>query len=110
MSTSFKVVIIGGEGTGKTSLVRRIFNKQVNQNEEATVAVQQQDLRITLQSLNVSVNLEIYDLPGQERYMVLNRMYLRDTNAALIVYDSTNSESMQQAEAWMQELREAAPE
>ena len=42
--------------------------------------------------------------------MVLNRMYLRDTNAALIVYDSTRRESIEQAEAWVQELKETAPE
>ena len=42
--------------------------------------------------------------------MVLNRMYLRDTNAALIVYDTTNRQSMQEAETWMNELNETAPE
>ena len=42
--------------------------------------------------------------------MVLNRMYLRDTNAALIVYDVTKSDSLQAAEEWMQELKETAPE
>ena len=42
--------------------------------------------------------------------MVLNRMYLRDTNAALIVYDMTRRESMERAEAWIQELKETAPE
>ena len=42
--------------------------------------------------------------------MVLNRMYLRDTNAAVIVYDCTRSESMRHAEAWIEELKEAAPE
>ena len=52
----------------------------------------------------------MYDLPGSERLMTLNKMYLRDTNAALIVYDTTNRESIQQAEAWMQELKETAPE
>ena len=42
--------------------------------------------------------------------MILNRMYLRDTNAALIVYDVTRRESMEQAEQWIQELKETAPE
>ena len=37
-------------------------------------------------------------------------MYLRDTNAALIVYDVSNRESIERAEAWMQELKETAPE
>ena len=41
--------------------------------------------------------------------MVLNRMYLRDTNAALIVYDVTDPASLRMAEKWLQELREYAP-
>jgi len=63
-NNSFKVVIIGGESVGKTSIVKRIFGKQCSAHEEPTVAVQQQDLRITIQSLNAPVNLEIFDLPG----------------------------------------------
>ena len=110
MSNSFKVVIIGGESTGKTSIVRKIFRKQINPNEEPTVSVVGQDLGITIQSLNQEVNLELYDLPGQERYMVLNRMYLRDTNAAMVVYDITNRESLDQADTWINELREVAPD
>ena len=101
MSISFKVVIIGGESTGKTSMMKRIRRETVMPNEEPTVAVKSKDLRITLQSLNQDVNLELYDLPGADRYMILNRMYLRDTNAAIIVYDVSNRESMERAEAWM---------
>ena len=110
MSPSFKVVIVGAESSGKTSIVKRMFGRQVSAQEESTVSVECQDLSILIQSLNTKVNFELYDLPGSERYMVLNRMYLRDTNAALIVYDATNRDSMQAAEAWMQELRETAPE
>jgi small GTP-binding protein len=108
--SSFKVVIIGGETVGKTSLVKRILRNNVNPNEEPTVAVKAQDLKVTIQSLGTDVNLELYDLPGQERYMILNRMYLRDTNAAIIVYDVSNRESIQRAESWIQELKETAPE
>ena len=48
-------------------------------------------------------------MPGAEKFVVLNRMYLRDTNAALIVYDVDNAESMKQAETWVDELKEYAP-
>jgi GTPase SAR1 family protein len=36
--------------------------------------------------------------------MVLNRMYLRDTNAALIVYDVNEAKSLKDAEVWISEL------
>ena len=107
---SFKVVIIGGAQVGKTGLVRKMFKKNVDPNEESTVSVECKNLPVTIQSLSTEVNLEVYDLPGDERYMILNRMYLRDTNAALIVYDSTRRESMERAEAWIAELNETAPE
>ena len=38
-NNSFKVVIIGGESVGKTSIVKRIFGKQCSAHEEPTVAV-----------------------------------------------------------------------
>ena len=41
--------------------------------------------------------------------MVLNRMYLRDTNAALFVYDVTSPESLAKAEKWVAEIKEYAP-
>ena len=62
-----------------------------------------------LQTKDMEVQLELYDVPGNESFMVLNRMYLRDTNAALIVYDVTNPDSLRQAEKWYHELKEYAP-
>ena len=36
-------------------------------------------------------------------------MYLRDTNAALVVYDVNDSDSLKAAEKWIVELEETAP-
>ena len=41
--------------------------------------------------------------------MALNRMYVRDAHAAIIVYDVTNAESFEMAEKWVEEVKEAAP-
>jgi len=48
MSISFKVVIIGGEATGKTSLLKRIRRENVIPGEESTVAVKSKDVRISI--------------------------------------------------------------
>jgi len=39
MSNSFKIVIIGGQGSGKTSLVKKINHSNFDANEESTVGV-----------------------------------------------------------------------
>jgi len=41
--------------------------------------------------------------------MALNRMYIRDAHAAIVVYDITNENSLEQAEKWIEEIKEAAP-
>ena len=48
MSNSFKIVIIGGESVGKTGLVRKMFKKSVDPNEESTVSVVGQNLSVMI--------------------------------------------------------------
>lgn len=55
------------------------------------------------------MDLTVFDLPGKEMHMGLNRMYLRDTNAALIVFDKTNKQSLEKAEEWIYELDQSGP-
>ena len=38
-SNSFKLVVIGADSVGKTCLVRKMFKKQIDTNEEPTVSV-----------------------------------------------------------------------
>ena len=50
-----------------------------------------------------------FDLPGQDQFLPLNRMYLRDANIALIVYDVTDPESLKKAEILITELKNSCP-
>ena len=40
--------------------------------------------------------------------MALNRMYIRDTNAVIVCYDVTKN-SLQDAQLWVDEIKEVAP-
>ena len=41
--------------------------------------------------------------------MALNRMYIRDTQAAIVLYDVTEADSLETAESWIEEIKEARP-
>ena len=41
--------------------------------------------------------------------MPLNRMYYRDTHAAIVLYDVTNAKTLEEAENWIEELKEGGP-
>ena len=66
-------------------------------------------MKIDLQAQNSYIEMWLWDLPGKDAFIGLSRMYLRDTNAALIVYDVNDQESLNAAERWISELEETAP-
>jgi small GTP-binding protein len=46
------------------------------------------------------IKFEIWDTAGQERYHSLTPMYYRNANAAVVVFDVTNSQSFERAQKW----------
>ena len=53
--------------------------------------------------------MQIWDLPGKSSFVALNRMYIRDANVAIIIYDVTDAESLESVDKWIDELKETAP-
>ena len=53
--------------------------------------------------------MQIWDLPGKSSFVPLNRMYIRDANVALIMYDVTDASSLESVDQWIEELKENAP-
>ena len=88
---NFKVVVIGAPKSGKTALVSvhtgKKFPEKYTSSSNMVMTVSTQKLS----TRDATVKLEIFDIPGTESMMVLNRMYLRDTNAALVCYDTTDA-------------------
>ena len=53
--------------------------------------------------------MQIWDLPGKSSFVALNRMYIRDANVALIMYDVTDASSLESVDQLIGELKENAP-
>lgn len=101
-----KVVLIGESGVGKTSLYRRFIGKNYEENTIKTI-----DVDFTTQSYSINeslVKLQIWDTAGQERYRSIIRIFLRDADAAILVYDLTDASSLAKGLEWINELRTSA--
>lgn len=57
---------------------------------------------------DVTVKFEIWDTAGQERYHSLAPMYYRGAQAAIVVYDVTNTDTFARAKNWVKELQRQA--
>jgi len=99
----FKVVLLGEGRVGKTSLVLRFCKGTFTDGQPPTI--QASCLDKVLRIGDKSLHLVIWDTAGQERFHALGPIYYRDADAALLVYDITDSDSFNKVKTWVKELR-----
>lgn len=93
-----------GEGrVGKTSLVLRFCRDTFTEGQPPTI--QASCLERALRLGDRTVNLVIWDTAGQERFHALGPIYYRDADAALLVFDITDTDSFKRVHMWVRELR-----
>lgn len=120
---TFKVLILGDAGVGKTSLRTQFFHKSFTVSYRATIganfltknillsedasiestgthASNQTDSNATTTaatgtvSTPISVSLCIWDTAGQERFNSLSSTFFRGSDCAILLYDMTNIASL----------------
>lgn len=106
-SLEAKLVILGFQGVGKTSLVHRFIKNEFIPSHQilSTVGASFLTSRVLDLETGTAIVLQIWDTAGQERFRAISRLYYRGANAAIIAYDVTSNKSFEDAKAWMQELR-----
>ncbi|CCG81060.1 putative RAB GTPase Ypt5 [Taphrina deformans PYCC 5710] len=104
---SFKLVLLGESAVGKSSLVLRFVKDQFSDYRESTIGAAFLTQSLTLDE-RTTIKYEIWDTAGQERYKSLAPMYYRNANCAIVVYDITQSSSLDKAKAWVKELQRQA--
>lgn len=92
---TFKVVIVGDSGVGKTSLILRAVNNEFDTTYMPSTKVDSCDyyIRIFFPSEKPIVKLTIWDTAGQEMFKAITKDRYRDADAIVIVYDVNNRES-----------------
>ena len=88
---TFKIVLMGESGVGKSSIALRMVSDTFNANTEATIGASFFSKNINTE--NECLHFKIWDTAGQEKYHCLVPMYYRGSDAALVVYDITDSSS-----------------
>jgi small GTP-binding protein len=102
-----KVVLLGDSGVGKSSIVLRFVADNFKSDAEATIGASY--MGKILQFNEKMIKFNIWDTAGQERYHSLAKMYYRDANAAIMVYDITKKGSFDGLKRWHKELTEFGP-
>ncbi|XP_013175639.1 PREDICTED: ras-related protein RABF2b [Papilio xuthus] len=101
-----KIVVLGSQGVGKTSLVVRYIGKMFSRHISPTIGASFFTCNINL--AEARVKLQVWDTAGQERFRSMAPMYYRNANAALLVFDITCRASFAAVKGWVKELQSNA--
>ncbi len=119
----FKIVVTGDSGVGKTALLTRFtydsfvegwlstIGLDFRKNIELIDYVDANDPHMTTipspATNNKLARLELWDAAGQERFKSIVRMYFRGAHGAMLVYDTTDEASLDNAvNVWLPEIRQ----
>ncbi|XP_034234655.1 ras-related protein Rab-24-like [Thrips palmi] len=105
MSTAdFKVVLLGSEDVGKTSLMKRyVSDRYHSRPHNNTIGAAFSSKKITSRGRDIVIG--IWDTAGSERYYAMSQLYYRDAKAAVVCFDLTERVTFDRAKQWVTELR-----
>jgi len=101
---SFKYIIVGDSGVGKSCLLLQFTDKRFHPIHELTIGVEFGSRLITIG--NEQVKLQMWDTAGQEVFRSITRSYYRNAAGALLVYDITRRETFDHMKRWLEEARQ----
>ncbi len=103
MRYTFKLIIAGDGGVGKTTLVDRYVNGQFHDNSRITLGVQFMVKRLNIDGN--AIDLQIWDFGGEDRFRFILPAYCRGAHGAIFMYDITNPASLYHVDEWLSVLR-----
>ncbi|KAI8368509.1 ras-related protein rab-like protein-6A [Blakeslea trispora] len=99
----YKLVFLGEQSVGKTSLITRFMYDTFDNTYQATIGID--FLSKTMYLEDKTVRLQLWDTAGQERFRSLIPSYIRDSSVAVIVYDISNRQSFINTSKWIDDVR-----
>ena len=103
MSENFveiKAILVGSSGVGKTNLINVCVGQGFNEETKPTDCCSLLQKNIIINNLRYCINL--WDTMGQEAYKGISKLFFREAQIVIFVYDITSHESFNNLEEWIQ--------
>ncbi|XP_046386485.1 ras-related protein Rab-24-like [Ischnura elegans] len=101
-----KVVMLGQEFVGKTSICERFINQHFKENGGYQTTIGAVFVaKPVVSSRGKKIVLGLWDTAGSERYLAMSRIFYRGASAAIVCYDIGSQASWKKAKFWVCELR-----
>ncbi|MFX0048145.1 MAG: Rab family GTPase [Candidatus Hermodarchaeota archaeon] len=106
----YKIIIAGAKDVGKSSLISRFCDNIFKEDMKATIGVDFKRKIVTVKGAHkdISLELNIWDFAGEEKYRTLFPAYANGASAAFILFDTTNKDSLEDIDNWIKIIDENA--
>lgn len=95
----FKILVVGDIGVGKTSFVHRYTMGRYSDAYKSTIGSDFASKKVKW-SEKMNIDIHLWDLAGQERLGTQVRVYFRETDAAICIFDITDKKSYDRVLEW----------
>ena len=100
----YKIIIAGAKDVGKSSLIACFCDNVFKEDMKATIGVDFKRKNMTIKGAHkdISLELNIWDFAGEEKYRTLFPAYANGASAAFILFDTTRRETLKDVDNWVE--------
>ncbi len=99
----FKVIVVGNSGVGKSCLSMRASQNIFKEEHQLTLGTEIYNFKVKIN--DKSINLQIWDTCGQEKYKSLIKNYYQNSSLAIIVYSVVDQQSFDEINEWYKQIK-----
>lgn len=99
----YKVIVVGNSGVGKSCLSLRATEDVFKESHQLTLGTEIYNFKVKIN--DKSINLQIWDTCGQEKYKSLIKNYYQNSSLAIIVYSVIDQNSYDDVNEWYKQIK-----
>ena len=109
----YKIVLIGNTAVGKTSLFKKLTTGVFSERNISTIGMDKKTMTLEIEvnkdneTIKKKVNISFIDTAGQERFRAITKLYFKESDGILLLYDITNRESFKNVGTWIETIHES---
>ena len=92
-----KIVLVGESTVGKTCLIRAFLDKKF---QDTVSSFSFESVKKEIKRGDTTYNVFLWDTAGQEKFRSLGKLFIKDSQIVILVYDMANRKSFQELSFW----------
>jgi len=101
---SYKLIIIGRYGVGKTTTLHKLMSKEATKEYSPTISIDTKNIQVKVNDTIIQIN--IWDCCGNEKFAINTPHLFKNASVTILIYAINDNESFKDLENWYNMLKE----